>query len=31
VEAFNTNVDALASDIARFEKRLQKLEKLGAN
>jgi ubiquinone biosynthesis accessory factor UbiJ len=30
VEAFNTNVDALVSDVARFEKRLQKLEKLGA-
>jgi ubiquinone biosynthesis accessory factor UbiJ len=30
VETFNANVDALVSDVARFEKRLQKLEKLGA-
>jgi ubiquinone biosynthesis protein UbiJ len=27
VEAFNANVDTLVSDVARFEKRLQKLEK----
>lgn len=31
VEAFNAEVDTLVSDVARFEKRLQKLQKEGAN
>jgi len=31
VEAFNANVDALVSDVARFEKRLQKLQKESAH
>jgi len=30
VEAFNANVDALVGDVARFEKRLQKLQKESA-
>jgi ubiquinone biosynthesis accessory factor UbiJ len=31
VEQFNADVDTLKSDVARFSKRLQKLEKSGAN
>ena len=31
VESFNANVDALVSDVARFEKRLQKLSKNMSN
>jgi ubiquinone biosynthesis protein UbiJ len=31
VESFNANVDALVSDVARFEKRLEKLVKKSAN
>lgn len=31
VEQFNADVDTLKSDVARFEKRLQKLEKSGKN
>ena len=31
VEQFNVDVDTLKSDVARYEKRLQKLEKKGSN